>query len=145
MGAIATACDYGAGERIVRQGEPDEGIYIVQSGRVMLAARRRSGREEEVAHLIAGDVFGEMALLPGEPSPVSAIVTADAHVLLITDEMIVQLVGESNLFAREMNLFLEERKRTLYAFLNTDRQGQAAEKAFTSAFAVSGGEDADTF
>ncbi len=145
LSALTTVRDYGAGERIMRQGEPDEGIYIVQSGRVVLTAYRQGGREAELVHLAAGDVFGELALLSGELRPMAAIVTTDAHVLIIADETIIQLVGENNLFARDMHLLIEERKRTLHAFLNADRQGQAAEKTYISAFAVSGRESADPF
>lgn len=145
LAAVMIVRHYGAGERVMRQGEPDEGIYIVQSGSVVLTVCRPGGQEAEMTHLAVGDVFGELALLPGELSPMAAIVTTDAYVLIIDDERIIQLVGENNLFARDMNLFIEERQRTLHAFLNMEHQEQETEKTFISAFAVPGREGAESF
>jgi CRP-like cAMP-binding protein len=115
-----TARDYGAGERIVCQGESDEGVYVVQHGSVTLSARDAEGLEHEITTLAAGDMFGEMVLLRNAPSPVSATVTEDAHVLVIDHAMVTQLIVQHNQFAREMHIFVEARRRVMRAVLGTD-------------------------
>jgi small-conductance mechanosensitive channel/CRP-like cAMP-binding protein len=115
-----TARDYGTGERIVCQGESDEGVYVIQSGNVTLSARDTEGQEHEITLLAAGDIFGEMVLLQNAPSPISATVTADAHVLVVDHAMITQLIVQHNQFAREMHTFVEERRRIMRSILGTD-------------------------
>jgi small-conductance mechanosensitive channel/CRP-like cAMP-binding protein len=114
------AHDYGVGERIVSQGAPDEGVYVVQRGKVTLSARDHEGEEHEIATLAAGDIFGEMVLLRNEPSPVSATVAADTCVLVIDHAMVTQLIVQHNSFAREIHMFVEERRRVMRAVLGTD-------------------------
>ncbi|MEE8302758.1 MAG: cyclic nucleotide-binding domain-containing protein [Candidatus Tectomicrobia bacterium] len=115
-----TARDYGAGERVVCQGESDEGVYVIQNGSVTLSARDTEGQEHEITTLAAGTIFGEMVLLRDEPSPVSATVTTDARVLVIDHAMITRLIVQNNQFARDMHGFVEERRRAMRGVLGTD-------------------------
>ena len=55
-----------AGEDIIRQGEKGETLYLIGRG-VVRVSRTVDGREHDLATLMAGDFFGEMALLHGEP------------------------------------------------------------------------------
>lgn len=61
------------GQRVVAQGTKGRGLYVVLSGDLDVA-RERDGKVRTVSQLSAGDVFGEMSLLHGEPT--SASVTA---------------------------------------------------------------------
>jgi CRP/FNR family transcriptional regulator len=74
---------FGHGEVIVRQGEPAACLHLVSAGAVRLAAVTPGGREVVVALLGPGDVFGEMALLGGGPSPVEARAAGDAAVVTL--------------------------------------------------------------
>ncbi len=114
LAATATVRHYGAGERIVRQGSADEGLYVIQSGSVALSLQDRGGERHEIASLAAGDIFGEMALLRSAPSPFSVTVTRDADIIILDHAVISQLIAEHNLFASEMNDFIDERRRCLY-------------------------------
>ena len=55
-----------AGESIIRQGEPGDCVYFLQSGEVEVV-RDLEGVESVVARLSAGQYFGEMALLSNQP------------------------------------------------------------------------------
>ena len=61
------------GERIIRAGDHDHEMYVIERGRVRVT-KELDGREIELAILRTGDSFGEMALL--ESHPRSASVTA---------------------------------------------------------------------
>ena len=74
---------YGRGETIVREGEPGSSMFVVAGGE---AAVMIGQSKEPVARLRAGDFFGEMSLLTGDPR--SATVTA------VTDCDVVELTAE---------------------------------------------------
>jgi small-conductance mechanosensitive channel/CRP-like cAMP-binding protein len=73
---------FGSGERVVRQGEPGDTCYVVDSGR--LAVLVSDGKaEREVARLGPGDLFGEMSLLTGEPRAATVRVVDDARLVSV--------------------------------------------------------------
>lgn len=55
-----------AGTSMVRQGEKGDALYLIARG-VVRVSREDAGRERDLATLLAGDFFGEMALLTGDP------------------------------------------------------------------------------
>ncbi len=55
-----------AGKTIIRQGEKGETLYLIARG-VVRVSRETNGAEHDLATLMAGDFFGEMALLHNEP------------------------------------------------------------------------------
>lgn len=65
-------------------------------------------------------MFAEMVLLRNALSPVSATVIADAQDLVIDHAMVTQFIVQHNQFAREMRIFVEERRRVMRAVLGTD-------------------------
>ena len=74
--AIANAAveqRYETGQEIVRQGDTGVGAFIIRSGKVDIV-QDRDGKEQKLATLGSGDVFGEMALL--DEFPRSATVRA---------------------------------------------------------------------
>jgi CRP-like cAMP-binding protein len=70
---VITLRQYSAGETIVREHDPGETAYIIESGRVEITKEVGSGRMH-LAFLGAGEVFAEMSLV--DDSPRSATVTA---------------------------------------------------------------------
>jgi CRP-like cAMP-binding protein len=69
-----------AGSVIVRQDEMGDALYIVVSGEAQVT-HRRDGRDILLATLVAGDFFGELALV--DDGPRSATVTATQECLLL--------------------------------------------------------------
>jgi CRP-like cAMP-binding protein len=65
---------FGAGERVITEGEPGNTFYVVAAGRLSV----RTGQPEtEVADLGPGHCFGEMSLLTGEPRSASVVARND--------------------------------------------------------------------
>jgi CPA1 family monovalent cation:H+ antiporter len=56
-----------AGTSIVRQGGKGDALYLIARGVVRVSRSEDHGEERDLATLFAGDFFGEMALLTGEP------------------------------------------------------------------------------
>ena len=73
---------YAAGDDIVRQGEPGDKLYIINHGQADVVVDTR-----RVNTLNAGDYFGEMALLVGEPrsATVRATMSTEVYSLAQTD------------------------------------------------------------
>ncbi|MEA5471861.1 mechanosensitive ion channel family protein [Spirulina sp. 06S082] len=105
---------YGIGDRVVREGESDDGLYIIQEGKIRLFVADLHGHQKEVAYLSREDFFGETALLPGEVSLVTGIVTQDLTVLILPSEVIAESIAGSARFAKQMYHFIEERKAQIY-------------------------------
>jgi small-conductance mechanosensitive channel/CRP-like cAMP-binding protein len=78
--AVGRPVMYARGEAIVRQGEEGHSLFIIRRGEVSVTLRGTVG---EVAHLRAGDVFGEMSLLTGEARTATVTAAADCDLLEI--------------------------------------------------------------
>ncbi len=72
----ASEVAYPRGATVVRQGDPGDSLCIVVEGTLEV---RRS--DQAVAQLTAGDYFGELSLIDGEPRS-ATVVTLDEVVLL---------------------------------------------------------------
>jgi len=71
---------FGAGEPVIRQGDQGDTLYAIVSGTARVAVRAEDGTEHDVARLTAGQVFGEMSLLTGDPR--TATVYAEDWIVL---------------------------------------------------------------
>lgn len=76
---------YNKSEVIFCQGEPGNEMYIVYSGKVGLYLEEASGQRKLLATMVAGDFFGEMALVDDSPRSTTGIVEEDATKLLVLD------------------------------------------------------------
>jgi CRP-like cAMP-binding protein len=86
---------YVEGEIIVKRGDHDAKMFVVETGEVVvLLERPRPHQDVVVARLGSGKFFGEMALMTGEPR--NATVRAASHCsLLVIDDQAVRAVLET--------------------------------------------------
>lgn len=102
---------YGQGELIVQEGKEDEGLYIIFKGTGEAYLKDEKGDRKVVDELELNEAFGEMAIFPGEVSPVTAIANEDVEVVVIPAEKIVEAIESNNKFASELLQYIEERKK----------------------------------
>jgi eukaryotic-like serine/threonine-protein kinase len=76
---------FGEKQVIIREGDPGDAAYIIVSGRCR-AFRKVDEREETLATMGPGDVFGEMALLLDEPRAAS-VEAIEPVTLLVLDRV----------------------------------------------------------
>lgn len=72
---------FNEGEMVVQQGDPGRSIYIILDGRLKLFTSDRAGNELELATLGAGQFFGVMSLVSGNPRSRS-VATLEVSVLI---------------------------------------------------------------
>jgi small-conductance mechanosensitive channel/CRP-like cAMP-binding protein len=107
--------DFGRGERIVRQGDSGETMYVVLEGTAVVTHRGENGAEREVARLSRGEFFGEMALLAGEPRTATVSALEDMAVLVIHKDALQALLTRRPELVQEMAEIVEARRQGLRA------------------------------
>src|SRR5438045_53469 len=74
---------YAKGDVIFLRGDPGNTLYIIEAGTVKIALSSPDGKEIMLALLSAGDFFGELALLDGEPRSADAVTLEPTQALIL--------------------------------------------------------------
>jgi len=113
---------YGPGEAIVRQGDSSSELFIIESGTVAVEVRQElsggSGaapRVTEVAELGAGQCFGEMGLLTGEPRAASVRAKSICRLVVVDHDSFHQVLASHPEVVERMGLLLASRQAQLDA------------------------------
>lgn len=97
------------GQTLFHKGDEGTALYIVQKGTIKIVLPSRIGDEIIVTIFSAGDFFGEMALLDGEPRSADAIAIETSEVFVLKrNDFLVFL--QSNINAIESILSLLSRR-----------------------------------
>ena len=116
---------YARGEPIFRQGEPGSTFYILRSGRLAVLSRPEGGSETRVAELKAGDHFGEMSLLTGEPRNASCVAEEDCEVICLHRESLAEVLRSNPGVAERISEVIAARSQDRLAKLATSRVDSA--------------------
>jgi MFS family permease len=83
-----------AGEAVVRQGEPADRFYIIESGRFRVTQAASSGGEPAILRTLGPDeVFGELGLLNQTPRTATVTAETDGLLLALGRDDFLALVG----------------------------------------------------
>jgi len=88
-----TSRTYDRGTVILRQGDPGDSLFIIDSGTVDVIDDESEGGK--IASLGENDVVGEISLVTGEPRSATAIAATDVRVLIIHKESFDRLLSVS--------------------------------------------------
>jgi potassium efflux system protein len=102
---------FASGEVIVRQGDTGDSLYIITSGLVKVTKREKTGASRELARLRAGDCFGEMSLLAGQPRSADIITVTDTTTLVLCKDDMDQILEEYPTIAVHFSKVLSKRLR----------------------------------
>ncbi|MFC1857309.1 cyclic nucleotide-binding domain-containing protein [Thermodesulfobacteriota bacterium] len=102
-----TSRAYEKGRTIVRQGEPGDSLFIIEAGQVEIIDEQKGS--QVIAVLGADDVFGEMALVTGEPRSATAKAASDTRVWMILKEHFDRLLQISPKLADAVRYLVQER------------------------------------
>jgi NTE family protein len=100
--------EYRTGDLILRTGERNRSLYLLESGRLAVQVSRGETKET-VAYLHPGAPFGELSLITGRSCSADVRVIADATVAVISEATLNELPEERRLILEMLALTLAER------------------------------------
>jgi CRP/FNR family cyclic AMP-dependent transcriptional regulator len=95
-----------AGSVIFREGDEAHELFVIKSGQVRIQIGNRTINE-----LPADSIFGEMALIDGEPRSATAIAMTDVELVPVSEKQFLFLVSQTPYFALKMMRVLAQRLR----------------------------------
>jgi SulP family sulfate permease len=118
LGALLVECRFACGEAVFRQGEPGDSLYVALRGRVAIWRRGGAGLpERRLVSFTPGVVFGEMAMLSGEPRSADGVAEEDVVLLMLSRAAFERLSADAPALAakllRKLQLHLAARLRTV--------------------------------
>ena len=78
--------NYSAGDQILSSSDESHNVFFIVNGRVQAIIYANSGQQVTLQDLDAGEMFGEMSAIDGEPRCASIIAATDALVIAMTAE-----------------------------------------------------------
>ena len=96
-----------AGKQIIRENDPGDRFFLIREGSVVI---KRGMPEVEVTTLKAGDFFGEMALLKGQPRNASVYTLEDTLLCSLSKSNFQSAMAESASLETEIREAYFERK-----------------------------------
>jgi signal transduction histidine kinase len=110
-----TVREYPAGAQIFKEGDPGDGIYIINEGKVQISALVSEEDRRVLGRLGEGDFFGEMAVLDDEPRSGTATTETTTLLTFIPRESMVAMLESSPRLAvrlvREFSLRMRDFNR----------------------------------
>jgi CRP-like cAMP-binding protein/CheY-like chemotaxis protein len=92
LARLAVIQDRTPGERVIQEGDPCDGFYLVVDGEVRITLTERDN--QEVARLSAGEFFGEMALLSNQPRSASVWALGATRLMWFEKEAVLRLLED---------------------------------------------------
>src|SRR5262245_64416589 len=86
IASLLIARQFADQEIIFHAGDVGNGLYIIRKGGVTIRLASSGGKEVILSLLGRGDVFGELAIIDGEPRSADAIARAETQLLLLPRE-----------------------------------------------------------
>lgn len=113
IGRVVRRRTFAAGETILIEGKPCEGLYFVIDGQVRLIRGSGEGREHVLRVLGAGATFNDVAVFDGGPNSDGAVAVGSTTVGFIPKANMMALVDRNSQIARAALKLLSLRQRTL--------------------------------
>jgi CRP/FNR family transcriptional regulator, cyclic AMP receptor protein len=103
----------GRGRTLFNEGDPGDRLYVVTSGKIKLGRTAADGRENLLAILGPGEMFGELSLFDPGPRTATATAVTDTSVLgLGHDELEPWLTGRPEVAAQLLGALAQRLRRT---------------------------------
>lgn len=103
--------NFARGETIVQEGQKGNSLFLLMSGSVEVFSKDdEDGSLDRIGRLEAGDFFGELSLLTGEPRSATIIAENDVEVLIIEKGDLVPLLESQPDIVGKLSLALAQRQ-----------------------------------
>jgi len=115
-------------EFIYQKGDALQGVHLVITGQVKLVLNSATGVEKIVQVACPGDTFGEEAVFPGRPSPVTAQANRDSLFLVLQKQALREAMFLNPGFSDALVARMGERMCQLIENLETCVQRNSAQR-----------------
>ncbi len=128
--ATMTSTRIGRGETLFREGVQGDRLYVIVSGKVKLGRSSVDGRENLVAILGPGEMFGELSLFDPGPRNATATAIAETELIGLGHEAFTEFLKDHPAVAKALLAALARRLRrtndSLADLVFTDVPGRVA-------------------
>ncbi|MEO6999616.1 MAG: Crp/Fnr family transcriptional regulator [Terracoccus sp.] len=118
------------GDVLFHEGDPGDSLYVIAEGKIKLGRTSPDGRENLVAILGPGEMFGELSLFDPGPRTMTATAVAEAQLLGLRNESLTAVLTGRPAVAKALLAALAQRLRRTNAHLAdlvfTDVPGRVA-------------------
>lgn len=94
---------------VFEKGDPGQSCFLVARGKVRVVGQGADGREEVLATLTDGAIFGEMSLISGQPRSATVQATEDTDLLELGPEALAAIDDELNRLAPALDKLAHKR------------------------------------
>jgi CRP-like cAMP-binding protein len=96
------------GDLVMRQGDPGDSLFLVASGELRVFVATPDG-SKDVAHLFENTLFGEMALITGQPRTASVAAVGEADVIQVSKGALLHVTASVPSVREALDRFSRER------------------------------------
>jgi small-conductance mechanosensitive channel len=100
---------FGRGERVIEEGAAGDSMFVMLRGAANVFVSK-NGSKIQVATLGAGDCFGEMSLLTGEPRSATVRADGDCYVMEIGKPVMAEVLSGAPSCMEQLSQLLAQRK-----------------------------------
>ena len=116
-----------ADEIIFATGDVGDGLYVIETGRVQIAAAVNSSGPQRLASIGPGDFFGEMAVVDDAPRSATAIAETDTIAFYLSRAEMMQLLAHHpGLTLSLIREFSSRMRRPISAIWTRSSKGSAS-------------------
>ncbi len=83
-----------AGATIFQRGDPGDSLFAVFTGTVKISNRAQDGKDAVFNIISPGQIFGEIALLDGQPRTADAAAVTDCHLMVVDRRDFIPLLSD---------------------------------------------------
>jgi CRP-like cAMP-binding protein len=127
---------FGRGERVIEEGAAGDSMFVMLRGAANVFVSK-NGSKIQVATLAAGDCFGEMSLLTGEPRSATVRADGDCYVMEIVKPVMAEVLSGAPGCMEQLSQLLAQRKMETDGILKEARSADdhaLTERQYTANF-----------
>jgi CRP-like cAMP-binding protein len=113
---------YKKNEIIFYEGEPGVGMYVIEQGKIGIYKNFDEKTKEELASLLPGEFFGEMALLDESPRSATAVALENSTILGLFRPDLFDLINQNPRLGNKILLRLSQMIAERLRFSNNENQ-----------------------